>query len=244
MHGTFPPRPGPSEDQADGPAATPPAMSPDPAATGTDAPDTGPRDTSGLYDRAYFQGDHTKSNYSDYVADSLGPSRILGDTLHAIFKPATALDVGCAVGHTINRLRELGVEASGYDISHWAVERAARPYVRQFDFSTTPIEGTHDLVYSYDVVEHVVPDRLEYALKNLWNATARHLVIVPALYPEGTTHDPNELTHLIFHDYDWWAHLMRRCFAADLDEGLTQALAESNHSLTFNYATRIFVFSK
>jgi SAM-dependent methyltransferase len=195
------------------------------------------------YDAAYFQGTD-KSNYGDYLTTALGPSRMLANTLFELFRPRTSLDMGCAVGYSVKRLRELGVEAYGYDISKWAVEQAEAPYIGTFDFSTTPLDSTYELIYSYDVIEHIPEERLEFAARNLWTACEKNLVVVPALYPEGTTFDPNEETHEIFHPYEWWLDFFTARCGYVFDDHMTARLAEAEHSRIFNYSSRIFVFSK
>jgi predicted TPR repeat methyltransferase len=84
-------------------------------------------DTADVYGKVYFQGGKSASNYSDYIKDALGPSRILAEMLYRTLHPSTALDVGCAVGHTVKRLRDYGVEGYGIDISDWAVAEANAP---------------------------------------------------------------------------------------------------------------------
>ena len=69
-------------------------------------------------------------------------------------------------------------------------------------------------MFCYDVVEHIPQERLSFAMKNLWKVTGKWLVIVPAMYPEGTTSDPNEPTYLIFHDRQWWEALIKDCGSA------------------------------
>jgi SAM-dependent methyltransferase len=201
-------------------------------------------DTSHLYTEKYFQGGLCHSNYSDYVRDAVGPSNILAETLHRFFNPSSALDVGCAVGFAVKRLRELGVTAWGCDISEWAVSTAAVPYIRQMDVSTLPIQGRFDLVYCYDVVEHVRESRLDFMLSNLWQASNKHLLVVPATYPEGVTEDPNEPTHLIFHDCEWWVRLIDRVTDGAYDKEATDRFAAEEHSKLFSYSERIMIFSR
>jgi len=200
-------------------------------------------DTAHVYGKTYFQGGKSTSNYDDYVRDASGPSRILAEMLHRALGPKTALDVGCAVGHTVKGLREYGVGAYGIDISHWAVGEANAPQISQLDISKAPIEGSYDLVYCYDVVEHIPMSRLNFAICNLWRATNKVLVVVPALYPEGTTEDLNEPTHLIFHDYPWWRNFCEQC-GCRFDPDLSEKIAREEHSVMFNYSTRIMAFSK
>jgi SAM-dependent methyltransferase len=201
-------------------------------------------DTSHLYTEKYFQGGLCHSNYSDYVRDALGPSNILAETLHRFFTPTSALDVGCAVGFVVKRLRELGVSAWGCDISDWAVSTAEVPYVRQMDVSILPIQGQFDLVYCYDVVEHVPESRLDFMLSNLWQASNKHLLVVPATYAEGVTEDPNEPTHLIFHDRDWWLQLINNATDGAYNPEITEKFAVEEHSKIFSYSDRIMIFSR
>ncbi len=157
--------------------------------------------TRHLYTEEYFEGDRSKSNYSGYSEASFGPSQMLADTLYRFFRPLDAIDVGCAVGHGVKRLVELGVDAYGVDISDWAVAQAETPRVRQSDFSEVILPAQYDLVFSYDVVEHVRPERLSFAISNLWQATRRDLLVVPATYENGETYDPDEPTHLVLESY-------------------------------------------
>ncbi len=200
-------------------------------------------ETAHVYGEIYFQGNKSESNYDDYMAQALGPSRMLAEVLFHRFQPVRSLDVGCAVGHTVKRLHEYGVSAYGIDISDWAVTKAGVDYVTQLDFSREMIPGSYDLVFSYDVVEHVPLERLKYAIENLWQATEKNLLIVPALYPEGTTEDVNEPTHLIFHDYHWWLNFCIQC-GCIFDQEITNQLAAEEHSKIFDYSSRIMAFKK
>jgi len=201
-------------------------------------------DTRQLYNEEYFEGDKSKSNYSGYSEASLGPSRMLADTLFRFFRPLNSLDVGCAVGNAVRRSVELGVDAHGVDISDWAVEQAATVRIRQSDFSEQLIAGQYDLVYSYDVVEHVRPERIGFAINNLWQATRRDLLVVPATYENGETYDPDEPTHLIFEPYSWWVDLIRQCTGARFDEEASQRFSEEEHSKVFGYSHRIMIFTR
>lgn len=201
-------------------------------------------DTRHYYTEEYFQGDREKSNYSGYAEASLGPSNILGETLFRFFRPSRCLDVGCAVGHSVKRLVELGVDAHGVDISDWAVQHASTPRVRQSDFSQELLNKQFDLVYSYDVVEHVMPERLTFAICNLWQSTTRDLLIVPATYENGETFDPNEPTHLIFKPYSWWVDFVVSHTGARFDEEASSRFANEEHSKLFDYSRRIMIFTR
>lgn len=202
------------------------------------------RDTRHVYNEEYFEGNKSKSNYSGYAEASLGPSRILAETLFRFFRPLNSLDVGCAVGHGVQRSVELGVDAHGVDISDWAVAQANTQRVWQTDFSQQMIRGQYDLVYSYDVVEHVLPERIGFAINNLWQATRRDLLVVPATYENGETFDPDEPTHLILEPHSWWVDLITKTTGARYDEEASHRFAAEEHSKTFGYSHRIMIFTR
>ena len=169
---------------------------------------------------------------------------MLAECLYKFFRPLNALNGGCAVGHDVKRMAELGVDAYGVDISDWAVKYADTPRIKQADFSTGLIPGQYDLVYSYDVVEHILPERLSFAINNLWQATRRDLLIVPATYENGETFDPDEPTHLIFQPYKWWVDFVVSQTGARFDEEATKRFSEEEHSREFAYAHRVMIFSR
>ncbi len=171
------------------------------------------------------------------------PNGVIARDLFTLFSPRTALDVGCALGYLPRELRSLSVEAYGVDVSRWAVERANLPYVRQVNVADERLRDKFDLVTAYDVLEHIPEERLEFVVANLWDATARFLVVVPAVYEEGVTHDFNDPSHIVFHSRPWWESLFRRC-GVTLDEGLAGRLNTMAHATTYNYAGRFLVGRK
>jgi len=204
----------------------------------------GDESTADWYNERYFQGAKATSNYENYVESSRGPSIMLADTLHQFFRPWSALDVGCAVGHSVKRLRELDIEAYGVDISEWAVQTADVPYIRRDDFSLRQLPRMFDLVYSYDVVEHVLPARLPFALQVLWAATKKDLLVVPATYYNGETSDPAEPTHLTFESLSWWRDLITETTGATFNKEASERFAATKHSQVFGYSHRILFFSR
>ena len=202
------------------------------------------RNTGHIYNQTYFQGGRGKSNYDNYVEQSRGPATMLGDTLFRFFRPASSMDMGCAVGHTVKRLREYGVEAHGTDISTWATQYANVPYIKQMDASRERYDRMYDLVYSYDVVEHIVPERLEFAVRNLWSCAQKDLLVVPATYEHGETSDPSEPTHMIFQPRSWWIDFFVRTLNCKYDEEATARFQSEEHSKVFSYTDRIMIFSR
>ncbi|MGE3279651.1 MAG: glycosyltransferase [Alphaproteobacteria bacterium] len=195
------------------------------------------------YGASYFQNAEG-SGYTDYLTLARGPNRHLAETLVTLFQPSSALDMGCAVGYVVKRLRELGVDAYGYDISEWAVHKADAPYIQVLDIATTEISRQFDLVICYDLLEHIEESRLSFAIQNLWASAARYLVVVPALYEEGTLYDTGNSNVRTFHDYAWWLDFMTANCNCIFDRDMSVLLAQQEHSQDFNYSDRIFVFKK
>jgi 2-polyprenyl-3-methyl-5-hydroxy-6-metoxy-1,4-benzoquinol methylase len=78
-----------------------------------------PRDGQAV-DEAYYSGD----DYFDYEAESAGVHREVLALAHRHGVHGPVLEVGCATGGTLAALRDAGLEATGVDLSPWAVERA------------------------------------------------------------------------------------------------------------------------
>ena len=190
----------------------------------------------------YFNGNGSISAYRAYERDAAGPCGQLAKVLYKLFEPTSALDVGCAVGHVVHAWRELGVAAVGYDISAWAVGHAVSPYVQRFDVAHQKITDKYDLIIAYDLVQHIPIGRLDFTIRNLWEACCKYLVIVPTVHSDNTIAlgDP---THLIRRDHRWWRAFLEE-HGLMLDPIATAALDRSEHSQRFHYTGRVFVARK
>jgi SAM-dependent methyltransferase len=88
------------------------------------------------------------------------------------FRVRRTLDVGCATGFVVEALRERGLDAEGCDVSPYAVEHAAPGalgYVRLGDLGRgLPYpEGEFDLVSALEILEHLPPEQVAGALREL-----------------------------------------------------------------------------
>ena len=105
------------------------------------------------------------------------------------FDVGRTLDVGCATGFVVEALRELGVDASGVDVSQYAVEQAAqgaRGHIRYGDLSRRlPFpNGRFDLVTVLETLEHLTPDAVPHALAELRRVTQGYVVAtIPSFGP-------------------------------------------------------------
>ncbi|MFT7601322.1 MAG: hypothetical protein ACI8TP_004274 [Acidimicrobiales bacterium] len=137
----------------------------------------------------------------------------VGDRIVSSIAPQTALDVGCAFGFLVEALRDRRVEASGTDVSEYAISQVGGSAVGHCRVGSAlePIEGTYDLISCVEVVEHLVPDDGRRALENLTNATDRLLL-------STTPHDHAEPTHVNVQPPEYWAEIMAELgFFRDVD---------------------------
>jgi SAM-dependent methyltransferase len=106
----------------------------------------------------------------------------------------TALDVGCAEGYFIKLIRErFGGEAWGVDLSTTALAKAHGKYgltVAAADATRLPFrDGSFDLVYSTEVIEHVLdPDLMLAEMRRVSCGTV--LVTTPVSQTEDE-HEPD-----------------------------------------------------
>lgn len=105
------------------------------------------------------------------------------------FDVRRTLDVGCATGFVVEALRELGIDASGTDVSQWAVDHPARGAAGHIFWGDLlgqlPVKsGSYDLVTALETLEHLAPDRIPAAVAELRRVTRGYLVAtIPSFGP-------------------------------------------------------------
>ena len=148
----------------------------------------------------YFEG-NTKSNYGDY-ATTHGCLNDLSSIVWQRFKPKSICDVAAAYGFVCLWFDGQGVPAVGYDISEFAASRCS--LVKVGALPRIPDPGGHDLVTCFECLEHIPEPDVRDSIAELYRLTARKVAITVGTFPEGTTHDPSDLTHCTFHPIEWW----------------------------------------
>jgi hypothetical protein len=94
---------------------------------------------------------------------------------------AQTLDVGCAFGFVVEALREVAVDAQGVDVSFFAVDHAspgARGHLRQGSLlERLPFaDGDFDVVTALETLEHLPPDAIPTALRELRRVARGYLL--------------------------------------------------------------------
>jgi SAM-dependent methyltransferase len=156
-------------------------------------------DPQSLYGRWYY------ANYPVPYDENEHWKQFFGQVADAIVRqlaPKTVLDAGCAKGFLVAALRERGVDATGFDLSEFAIANApeaVRPFLRTGSL-TEPIEGQYDLVTCIEVIEHLDPADSQLAVKNLC-AAADHVLL------SSTPGDLDEPSHVNVRPPEQWAQL-------------------------------------
>jgi 2-polyprenyl-3-methyl-5-hydroxy-6-metoxy-1,4-benzoquinol methylase len=133
------------------------------------------------------------------------------------FHPTSVLDSGCAMGFLVEALRKRGVDASGIDISEYAISQVHHSVAEHCRVAslTEPLPGRYDLITCIEVVEHIPPAQTDMAIANLCAATDR---LVLSTSPK----DYGEATHLnVRQPEEWSALLAQEGFLRDLDRDLS-----------------------
>jgi 2-polyprenyl-3-methyl-5-hydroxy-6-metoxy-1,4-benzoquinol methylase len=116
------------------------------------------------------------------------------------FHPSTVLDAGCAMGFLVEGLRKRGVEASGVDVSEYAISQVHESVASHCRVASLaePLGGRYDLVTCVEVLEHIPPEQADAAIANLCAAGDRLLI-------STTPADYGEATHLNVQPPEFWA---------------------------------------
>jgi SAM-dependent methyltransferase len=193
------------------PSAAPDAAPPPGAASSDDA-----KPVQSDYDARYFATglglpfDESEPLWARFFSD-------IADHLVEQLEPRTVLDAGCAKGFLVAALAERGVEASGVDISEYAIESAvkrAEGRIRVHNL-TEPLEGRWDLVTCIEVLEHMAPEDTQVAIDNVCAVTDRVLL-------SSTPHDFAEPSHVNVRPVPVWVGwFARRGFFRRTDLDLT-----------------------
>lgn len=127
-----------------------------------------PFDRMGLSGYERYDRDTSNADVAAYLAWRFFPVR-------------RSLDVGCATGFVVEALRELGVDAHGTDISQYAVDHPAPGAVGRLFWGDLlhrlPVpEADFDLVTALETLEHLPPETVPKALRELRRVTNAYLV--------------------------------------------------------------------
>jgi len=129
------------------------------------------------YTREYYQNDvmQPAAEAAQYVADDFVEN----------FHPESAIDVGCGTGEYMLALRDCGVVVHGVDLATaaLAVCRERKLDIQEFDLTRGgSLPWQAELVYSFEVAEHLPPSEAGKYVSTLCRA-ARRIIAITAARP-------------------------------------------------------------
>lgn len=126
----------------------------------------------------------------------------------------SVLDFGCAKGFLVKALRILDVNATGVDISAYAIahaDGAVRDYCRHIDSSRDAalFERDYDWMLAKDVLEHLVPEDLNGLLRAAHTHVTRIFAAMPLAADDESgkyivPQYDQDITHRIAKTMGWW----------------------------------------
>jgi GT2 family glycosyltransferase len=188
--------------------------------------------TSDFYGEGYFlNGQGSNYGYRNETGKQLfvpyeeqyylPKNRELAKYIINMYKPKTAMVLGCARGYLVKAFRELGVDCKGIDISEWAIKHAPDElsehlYVGDICDLSFFSSASFDVTVALDVFEHIAVPDLFTALDEASRITRDTILInVPVndddSHPDQT--DGNDKSHISIYSATWWREkLMERDF--------------------------------
>ena len=129
--------------------------------------------------------------------------------------PISVLDLGCAYGFTVDRLRRLGVEAYGVDISKLAISKC-RETVQDF-LQIAPLwdlpfeDGVIDFGFSSGVMEHIPKSKVTKTIQEIVRVCNRGLIGL-AVVDDATSEKDEDTSHSQLKSLAYWRKLFPPTF--------------------------------
>ena len=183
-----------------------------------------PRVDPATYDEDYFErgpilGISGYQNYSWMPELTIRMAHKL--VLELPIRPGqSVLDFGCAKGFLVKALRILDVDATGVDVSAYAIahaDGAVREHCRRIRDVHDPalFAGHHDWMLAKDVFEHLVPEDLAALLQRARGHVDRIFIAVPLAADDESgkyivAQYDQDVTHRIAKSMAWWTRLFEQ----------------------------------
>jgi ubiquinone/menaquinone biosynthesis C-methylase UbiE len=148
---------------------------------------------------------------SDREGERSGDLKKVAEWITATCGMGMTLDVGSGEGFLVGELLRLGIDAYGLDVSDVVVARSNERWPGRFrtgSILSLPYDDeTFQTVVSTDCMEHLVPEDVPAALREMYRVSSRFVLLQIA-----TTQDRDKHWHLTVEGRAWWE---TRCFEAD-----------------------------
>ena len=119
--------------------------------------------------------------------------------------PESVLEVGCAMGYLVGRLRRKNIDAYGVDVSGYAVGKAptdVRGFLTVGSVDSLPFaDKAIDMVVCFSTLEHIPTEKLDAAIRELRRVAEWGIV---AITPGDDPHFDEDITHRTKRPLSWW----------------------------------------
>jgi SAM-dependent methyltransferase len=101
------------------------------------------------------------------------------------------LDVGCGRGRFVSALRDIGVEAWGFDFSKWAIDNPYPRCQKEWTVCHNAItrwpygDSSFDLTLVLDLMEHIYSDNLDFVIDEMYRVSKKWVFLQIATAPGG-----------------------------------------------------------
>lgn len=115
---------------------------------------------------------------------------VLCGAIKKVLNPANVIDVGCAIGDIVQGFLDLGIDCHGIEGSYAAAKYLVcdRRRIAFIDLRDHIRGRSHDLLTSFEVIEHVEPEFEGTVLDNLCRLSSRLLISIAQPGQEGYGH--------------------------------------------------------
>lgn len=145
------------------------------------------------------------------------------------------LDAGTGNGAVVRKLRDLGFDAYGIEQSESALQQncpdlVENGYVEVGVLTSLPYEDrSFDLVFSSDVLEHLLPEEADRVVSELTRVARRDIFLSISLKPHTKTaasNDTEAFRHTLLRPRDWWTALFEK-HGARVNKSVLSAVQET-----------------
>lgn len=183
--------------------------------------------------RSIFLKDSTFVKDEDLYMCSLYPKKVL-DYLIEELQPKSVLDVGCGTGVSLEYFLKKGISAVGIENSDNAIKKSvvAKHIIKRNLKKALDLNRKFDLVWSFEVIEHIHPQYESIFLRNLIDHSDK--VVISAATPGqgGHGHFNEQLP-------EYWINRF-----SDLNYQLNTSMTESLREIKEMHAENLLFFEK
>ena len=122
-----------------------------------------------------------RCHFTNIAAEEMPQARAIASWVRKCLPSKTAADIGCGPAIYTEALREVGVDAVGYDID---VRSGEHPHVLPHDITQGPVTKA-DVVLCIEVAEHIPEERADAVVENVLASAAHTVVWTAAAVGQG-----------------------------------------------------------